>query len=161
MKRLFSLVALLLTAAFIAMADDKPAPKPEKIVRTQEEWKKLLPPQTFYVMVQSGTERPFTSELNKEKREGNFVSAAAPEHVLFRSTDKFDSGTGWPSFTQPVSPEAVILRPDPHNSYGVVIEVLDAKTGLHLGHVFDDGPAPTGKRYCINGVALKFVPTAK
>ncbi len=161
MKRIFSLAALLLTATFMAFADDKPAAKPEKVVRTKEEWKALLPPPTFYVMVESGTERAGTSELLKEKRDGNFVSAAAPEQVLFRSADKFESGTGWPSFTQPASPDAVILRQDPHYSFGVVMEVLDARTGLHLGHVFDDGPAPTGKRYCINGVALKFVPTAK
>lgn len=161
MKRIFSLTILFLTAPFIAMADDKPASKPEKIVRTQDEWKKVLPADTFYVMVQSGTERPGTSELLKEKRDGNFVSAAAPEQVLFRSADKFESGTGWPSFTQPASPDAVVLRQDPHYAFGVVMEVLDARTGLHIGHVFDDGPAPTGKRYCINGVALKFVPTTK
>ena len=161
MNRLFTLAALLLTATIAAMADDKPAPNPEKIVRSAEEWKKLLPPQTYYVMVESGTERAGTSELLKEKREGNFVSAAAPEQVLFRSADKFESGTGWPSFTQPASPNAVILRQDPHYAFGVVMEVLDARTGLHLGHVFDDGPPPTGKRFCINGVALKFVPGTK
>ena len=144
-----------------ALHYDKPAAKPEKIVHSKEEWKALLPPPTFNVMVESGTERPGTSELLKEKRDGNFVSAAAPEQVLFRSADKFESGTGWPSFTQPASPDAVILRQDPHSTFGVVTEVLDARTGLHLGHVFDDGPAPTGKRYCINGVALKFVPTTK
>lgn len=159
MKRTFlSLLALSVVITCLAGADDKPAAKP-KIVHTPAEWKGLLPPDVYRVMVEAGTERPGTSELLTEKREGVFVSAAVPGHLLFRSADKFESGTGWPSFTQPISPEAVILRPDPH-SFGAV-EVLDASTGLHLGHVFDDGPAPTGKRYCMNGVALKFVPATK
>ena len=121
-----------------------------------EEWKKILPPETFEVMVKEGTERPGSSPLNKEKRVGDYYSAAAPDQLLFRSEDKFDSGTGWPSFTRPASPNAVTERTD--NTFGVRTEILDARTGLHLGHVFDDGPAPTGKRYCMNGVALKFVP---
>jgi peptide-methionine (R)-S-oxide reductase len=160
MYRLLLGIALLGMATWLARADDKPAPAPEKVTRTRVEWSKILSPAALTVMVDSGTERPFTSDLLKEKRAGVYVSAAAPEQVLFRSTDKFDSGTGWPSFTRAASPEVVILKPETH--FGVTYaEVLDARTGLHLGHVFDDGPPPTGKRFCINGVALKFVPTEK
>ena len=114
-----------------------------------------LSPTQCLVAFQSGTERPFTSPLLKEHRVGTFVDliTGAP---LFRSDTKFDSGTGWPSFFQPV-PGAITLHED--NSHGMHrIEVRSASSGIHLGHVFDDGPAPTGKRYCINGNVLKFMP---
>jgi peptide methionine sulfoxide reductase msrA/msrB len=108
------------------------------------------------VVLNAGTERAGTSPLNKEKRKGLFVSALGGL-PLFRSEDKFDSGTGWPSFTMPVDPDHVILHED--TSFGMKrVEVLDARSGAHLGHVFDDGPAPTGQRYCMNGAALRFVP---
>ena len=117
---------------------------------------KTLDPLTVEVTQRAGTERAGTSPLEKEKRKGVFVSAVGGL-PLFRSEDKFDSGTGWPSFTQPVDPDHVILRED--ESHGMKrVEVLDARSGSHLGHVFDDGPAPTGKRYCMNGAALRFVP---
>src|SRR5262245_21498491 len=106
---------------------------------------KTLDPLTVDVTQHTGTERAGSSPLNKEKRKGIFVSAVGGL-PLFRSEDKFDSGTGWPSFTRPIDPEHVVLRED--SSHGMTrVEVLDARSGAHLGHVFDDGPAPTGKRY--------------
>ena len=114
-----------------------------------------LTPTQCMVAFQSGTERPFTSPLLSEHRKGNFVDLITGT-ALFRSDTKFDSGTGWPSFFQPV-PGAITLHED--NSHGMHrVEVRSASSGIHLGHVFDDGPKPTGKRYCINGNVLKFVP---
>jgi peptide methionine sulfoxide reductase msrA/msrB len=117
---------------------------------------KTLDPLAVEVTQRAGTERAGTSPLEKEKRKGLFVSAVGGL-PLFRSEDKFESGTGWPSFTRPIDPDHVILRED--SSHGMKrVEVLDARSGAHLGHVFDDGPAPTGKRFCMNGAALRFVP---
>ena len=114
-----------------------------------------LSPTQCLVAFQSGTERPFTSPLLNEHRAGSFVDLITGA-TLFRSDTKFDSGTGWPSFFQPL-PGAITLHED--NSHGMRrVEVRSASSGIHLGHVFDDGPAPTGKRYCINGNVLKFVP---
>ena len=114
-----------------------------------------LSPTQCLVAFQSGTERPFTSPLLGEHRAGTFVDLITGA-ALFRSDSKFDSGTGWPSFFQPV-PGSITLHED--NSHGMHrVEVRSASSGIHLGHVFDDGPAPTGKRYCINGNVLKFVP---
>jgi peptide-methionine (R)-S-oxide reductase len=125
------------------------------IIRSEEEWKKELPPETFHVMRQHGTERAGTSPLNKEHRSGSYAcaSCALP---LFESSTKFDSGTGWPSFFAPL-PKAVATTTD--RSFGMArTEVHCARCGGHLGHVFPDGPKPTGDRYCMNGVALKFEP---
>ncbi|MBS0657156.1 MAG: peptide-methionine (R)-S-oxide reductase MsrB [Verrucomicrobia bacterium] len=160
--RIGSALALLAAVAVglgSLFGGEKPDPnaKAGKTDKTVAEWQKILPPEAFNVLVLHGTEFAGTSPLNKEKRTGVFVCAADPTQVLFKSEDKFDSGTGWPSFTWPATPDAVTLHPD--TSYGMTrVEVRCAKTGFHLGHVFDDGPAPTGKRYCINGVALKFIP---
>ena len=120
------------------------------------EWKKRLGEQKYQVLRKQATERPFTGELNKEYRKGTFYSAATGQ-PLFRSEAKFDSGSGWPSFYEPLADNAVEQRED--SSHGMRrVEVVDSSSGSHLGHVFDDGPKPTGKRYCINSASLIFVP---
>ena len=126
-----------------------------QIKRSDEEWKKQLPADTFAVMREHGTERAGTSPLNKEHRPGMYACAACGQR-LFESSTKFDSGTGWPSFFAPL-PQAVGTTTD--RSLGMArTEVHCARCGGHLGHVFPDGPRPTGERYCMNGVALKFEP---
>ncbi len=123
---------------------------------TPEEWRRRLGPDAYAVLREEATERPFTSPLNKEKRVGTFVcrGCALP---LFSSAHKFDSGTGWPSFWQPINARAIGTTRD--TSYFMVrTEVHCSRCGGHQGHVFDDGPRPTGLRYCINGLSLAFVP---
>ena len=125
-------------------------------MKSDEEWKKLLTPEQFHVARQHGTERPFSSPLNSEKRTGLFkcVCCGAP---LFSSSTKFDSGTGWPSFWAPVDKTAVSENED-RSWLMRRTEVRCASCDAHLGHVFPDGPKPTGARYCMNGVALSFAP---
>ena len=124
-----------------------------EVTRTDAEWKKQLSPEAYRVLRQEGTERPFTSPLNDEHRKGIF-SCAGCALPLFSSTTKFDSGTGWPSFFRPLD-KAVETSRD--TSYGMVrTEVHCRRCGGHLGHVFNDGPPPTGLRYCMNGVAMTF-----
>lgn len=123
--------------------------------RSPAEWRRLLGPQRYHILREAGTERPYTSPLNKEHRRGIFVCAGCAR-PLFSSTTKFDSGTGWPSFWRPLA-GAVVTRSD--RSLGMVRdEVLCSRCGGHLGHVFNDGPKPTGLRYCMNGLSMKFVP---
>jgi peptide-methionine (R)-S-oxide reductase len=124
--------------------------------KTDEEWKKELTPLQFNILREAGTEIPYTSDLLNEKRKGTYVTADCNEPV-FRSEQKYDSGTGWPSFYAPINPDAVVVRED-YTLGETRMEVLGAKCGGHLGHVFEDGPLPTGLRYCMNGAALKFIP---
>jgi len=126
------------------------------IVLTEEEWEARLSETQYRILREKGTERAFTGKLNKNYVEGTYYSAATGQ-PLFSSETKFDSGTGWPSFHSPIDSDAVILKED--LSYGMKrVEVLDSSSGSHLGHLFPDGPAPTGLRYCINSEALIFVP---
>jgi peptide-methionine (R)-S-oxide reductase len=123
--------------------------------KTDEEWKKTLTPEQFHVLREHGTERAGTSPLNVEKREGIFTCGGCGQ-PLFTSDTKYESGSGWPSFYRPIE-GAIETTTD--RGYGMTrVEVHCARCGGHLGHVFPDGPKPTGERYCMNGVALKFEP---
>jgi peptide-methionine (R)-S-oxide reductase len=126
-----------------------------EIAKSADEWKKLLTAPQYYVLREHGTERPGTSALNQEKRKGVY-SCAGCDLPLFSSATKYESGTGWPSFYD-VLPEAVGTQVD-RSLFMTRTEVHCRRCGGHLGHVFDDGPRPTGLRYCMNGVALKFKP---
>ena len=126
-----------------------------EITRTDAEWRRLLTADQYYVLRQHGTERPGSSPLDREKRSGVFACAGC-DLQLFRSNDKYDSRTGWPSFTRPI--EGAVRTSVDRGWLVTRTEVHCRRCGGHLGHVFDDGPKPTGLRYCMNGVALKFVP---
>lgn len=128
----------------------------QKKFKTEAQWKKILTPSQYHILREQGTEIPFSGKLAYEKRSGTYVSAGCNEPV-FRSEKKYESGTGWPSFWAPITPDALVLRVDNSIPSEPRVEVLD-KCGGHLGHVFNDGPKPTGKRYCMNSEALLFIP---
>ena len=131
------------------------AAKPFAVSKTPAEWKRTLGPQRYRILREAGTERPYSSPLNKEHRRGVFVCAGCGL-PLFSSTTKFDSHTGWPSFFRPLR-KAVVTKDD-RSMLMERTEVLCRRCGGHLGHVFEDGPRPTGLRYCMNGLALTFRP---
>lgn len=145
--------ALVLGSAMAGNHAANPVPSREdRVVKTEAEWRSQLSDQEFHVLREKGTERPFTGRFNADKKPGTYVCAACGLE-LFSSEHKFDSGTGWPSFTQPVGEGVVDEHTD--TAFGMIrTEVTCARCGGHLGHVFPDGPRPTGLRYCINSVSL-------
>lgn len=143
------------SAVSLMLAGKAVAQKTFPFARSDAEWRRILSPAAYRVLRREDTEPPFSSPLNKEKRRGNFVCAGCGQK-LFNSVTKYESGTGWPSFFRPIR-GAVGTKMD----YGLHlprVEVHCSNCGGHLGHVFDDGPKPTGKRYCMNGVAMRFEP---
>ncbi|MDI3540330.1 MAG: peptide-methionine (R)-S-oxide reductase [Methanolobus sp.] len=126
----------------------------EKIEKSEEEWKKVLSRDQYLVLRQKGTEPAFTGKYYNLKEKGTYLCAACKQE-LFSSDDKYDSGTGWPSFTRPIAEDRVIRQED-NSHFMKRVEVLCSRCGSHLGHVFDDGPAPTGERFCMNSISIDF-----
>lgn len=146
---------LFLTGAAALPFLSGPALAAFEIDRSRKEWESMLTDAEFYVMREEGTERAFTSPLNDEKRAGTFLCKGC-DLPLYSSEHKFDSGTGWPSFWQAL-PDAVETKPD-RKLFVTRTECHCRRCGSHMGHIFDDGPEPTGKRHCINGIAMTFQP---
>lgn len=152
---MFAVSGFSLTSA-IGQTDDLPF---EKIIKTNAEWKKILTSEQYYITREAGTEAPYSSPLTDLHDKGTFVCVCC-DLPLFSSKNKFDSGTGWPSFYAPINKINVLEKVDKSLSE-TRTEVLCNRCDGHLGHVFDDGPKPTGLRYCMNGVALKFIKESK
>ncbi|MET0722465.1 MAG: peptide-methionine (R)-S-oxide reductase MsrB [Tardiphaga sp.] len=147
----------LMTFKWLRVSPAEAADEKFEVMKTDAEWRAQLTPQQYDILRKEGTERPYSSPLNKEKRKGTFACAGC-DNQLFSSDTKFESGTGWPSFWQPL-PNAVGERKD--STLGMVrTEIHCRRCGGHLGHVFDDGPKPTGLRYCMDGFAMIFKPAA-
>jgi peptide-methionine (R)-S-oxide reductase len=127
----------------------------DKVVKTDDEWRKILTPEQFQVTRKKGTERPFSGKYDDFKEKGTYACVCC-DNPLFRSEDKYDSGTGWPSFVKPISENAIRTESD-YKFFMKRTEVLCNRCDAHLGHVFEDGPKPTGLRYCMNSTALNFV----
>jgi peptide-methionine (R)-S-oxide reductase len=169
MPRTVLLLLLLTSLAVVGLlacrANGAPGPATEthkapsrtdRVVKTEAEWRAQLTPEQFRILRQKGTERAFTGKYFNEKHAGTYRCAACGL-PLFSSKAKFDSGTGWPSYTAPIAPDAVDTEVD--DTFGMTrTEILCARCGGHLGHVFEDGPAPTGLRYCVNSASLELVP---
>jgi peptide-methionine (R)-S-oxide reductase len=153
-----ALLGLMAALPFASLFGTATAAAPGKftISYTPDEWRRRLGKDAFAVLREEATERPFTSPLNGEKRAGTFVCRGC-DLPLFSSAHKYDSGTGWPSFWQPINKAAIGSTSDT-SLFMVRTEVHCSRCGGHQGHVFDDGPKPTGLRYCINGLSLKFLP---
>lgn len=135
------------------MNEDNSKKKP-KVSKTEKEWQEQLSPESFHVLREKGTEAPFKNKYHDNKEKGTYHCAGC-QSALFSSEKKFDSGTGWPSFSQPISEEDLETEED--KKFGMIrTEVHCSRCGGHLGHVFNDGPKPTGLRYCMNSAALKF-----
>lgn len=160
LKRMFSLAAAPTSVPVVAIMNSTadsahPGDNVAKLQKSKSEWRKLLTREAYAVLFEERTEAAFTSPLDREKRPGSYVCAAC-YLPLFSSKAKFDSGTGWPSFFRPL-PKSVVTRAD-RSLLVERTEVLCRRCGGHLGHVFEDGPKPTGLRYCMNGLALRFRP---
>ena len=154
-RTLLGLAGASLTALLVGCGTSEAQTRRYPLQLSDAEWRRRLSPEAYRVLRKEGTERAGSSPLDREKRAGTFACAGCGNPV-FASRDKFDSGTGWPSFTRPIAGR-VGTKPD-RGWLGVRTECHCGRCGGHLGHVFDDGPKPTGQRWCINGVALRFVP---